>query len=295
MKKISFLGLGVMGNSIAKHLLDQNSKIIVFNRDKKKSLLFKRRFKDKNVTVVNSPAEAASNSEFIFSCVGNDNDLSEIYFSKHGIINTIKPKTFIVDHTTVSANISVKCYRKFKAKHCFFLDAPVSGGEIGARDGKLSIMVGGDEKVFKKLKNLLEIYSKSLIYMGKSGNGQLAKMVNQICVAGVIQGLSEGLNFGKEKKLPLKPLIKAISNGAAQSWQMDNRASTMWNNKFNFGFMNKWMKKDLDIVIDSANKSKINIPHTLKIYKFYKKLIESGYEKYDTSSLIKLLKKNIND
>ena len=295
MKKISFLGLGVMGNSIAKHLLDQNSEIIVFNRDKKKSLLFKRNFKDKNVTVVNSPAEAASNSEFIFSCVGNDNDLNEIYFSKYGIINTVKPKTFIIDHTTVSANISVKCYRKFKEKDCFFLDAPVSGGETGARDGKLSIMVGGDEKAFKKLKNLLKIYSKSLIYMGKSGNSQIAKMVNQICVAGVIQGLSEGLNFGKEKKLPLKSLIKAISNGAAQSWQMDNRASTMWNNKFNFGFMNKWMKKDLDIVINSANKSKINIPCTLKIHEFYKKLIKNGYEKYDTSSLIKLLKKNIND
>jgi 3-hydroxyisobutyrate dehydrogenase len=295
MKKISFLGLGIMGNSIAKHLLHENSEIIVFNRNKKKSLLFKRKFKNKNVKVVDNPSEAASNSDFIFSCVGNDNDLKEIYFAKHGIINTIRPKTFIVDHTTVSADISIKCYDEFRKKGCFFLDAPVSGGEIGARDGKLSIMVGGDKKAFMKLKNLLGIYSKSLIYMGKSGNGQLAKMVNQICVAGVIQGLSEGLNFGKEKKLPLNSLIKAISNGAAQSWQMDNRASTMWQNKFNFGFMNKWMKKDLDIIINSASESKINIPNTLRIHKFYKKLIENGYEKYDTSSLIKLLKKNTND
>tara|TARA_A100001015_G_scaffold229618_1_gene259690 strand:- start:75 stop:962 length:888 start_codon:yes stop_codon:yes gene_type:complete len=294
MKKISFLGLGVMGKSIAKHLLNGNSEITIYNRNREKSLLFKRKFKDRNVKIVDSPYEAAIESKFIFSCVGNDNDLEEIYFSKHGIINTVKPKTFIIDHTTVSAKVSIKCYNKFKEKNCFFLDAPVSGGEIGAKNGKLSIMVGGDQKVFNKLKSLLGTYSKSLIYMGKAGNGQLAKMVNQICVAGVIQGLSEGLNFGKEKKLPLNELIKAISNGAAQSWQMDNRAFTMWNDQFDFGFMNKWMKKDLDIIIDSALESKTNIPCTMKIHQFYKKLIKNGFESYDTSSLIKLLNKNSN-
>ena len=287
---IAFLGLGVMGSSIAKHLLIKNKKITVFNRNKKKCIDFKNRYKDYHIDIEDNPKSAVENKDFVFSCVGNDNDLREIYFSRKGIINNLSPKTIIVDHTTVSSDISIYSYQKFKEKKCFFLDAPVSGGDIGAREGKLSIMVGGDEKIFKKARVLLDIYSKSLNYMGDSGNGQITKMVNQICVAGVIQSLAEGLNFGRKKKIDPEKLINAISNGAAQSWQMDNRALTMWNDEFNFGFMNKWMKKDLKIVINTAKKSNIRLPSTKKIFKYYDELVSKGFDNYDTSSLIKLLK-----
>ena len=291
MKNIAFLGLGTMGTAIASHLVKKNHKITIYNRNIEKSMLFKRKFKEYEIVIENSPVSASKDNQFIFSCVGNDDDLREVYFSKKGIIHGIKPNTYIIDHTTVSSEVSMESYKEFKKKKCFFIDAPVSGGEIGAKNGVLSIMVGGDKKVFLKLKKLLGIYSKSLIYMGKSGNGQLTKMVNQICVAGVIQGLSEGINFAKKKGLSFKELLPAISNGAAQSWQMDNRASTMWLNEFQFGFMNKWMKKDLIIAVKEAKKTKISIPYTIEILKFYEKLIKDGFEELDTSSLIKLLNK----
>ena len=289
MKKVAFLGLGVMGFHIASHLLKSN-KITVYNRTIKKSLEFKKRFKKKEIIIANSPAEAVKDNEIVFSCLGNDNDLIEVYFSNSGIYNSLLPNTYIIDHTTVSSKTAVYCYKKFNEKKCSFLDAPVSGGEIGAINGSLSIMVGGKKATFTKLEKILQEYSKSLIYMGKSGNGQLAKMVNQICVAGVLQGLSEGLNFGKKNGLIYSKLISAIQNGAAQSWQMDNRSKTMWNDKFNFGFMNKWMKKDLLIVDEIAKEQKIPIPITSQIIKRYSKLIKLGFDKLDTSSLIKLLK-----
>ena len=172
-----------------------------------------------------------------------------------------------------------------------FFDAPISGGENGAITGKLSIMVGGDKKIFSKLTNILDPYSKSLIYMGKSGSGQITKMVNQICVASVIQGLAEGLTLAKVKKLNIDSLIKVISNGAAQSWQLENRALTMWKNKFNFGFMNKLMLKDLDIISQQIKTNKINLPVTKKIRLYYQMLVNKGYEKEDTSNLIRLLKR----
>lgn len=295
MKKIAFLGLGVMGRPIAGHLLKKNSQITIFNRDKKKSIAFKKKFSNYNVKLVNTPVEASKDSEYIFSCVGDDNDLKEIYFSEKGIIKSIKPQSYIIDHTTTSSNIATYCFEKFKEKRCYFLDAPISGGEIGAIKGTLSIMIGGDRKKFLKARELMNVYSKSINYMGKSGNGQITKMVNQICVAGVIQGLAEGLHFAKEKKLNFGSLLNSISSGAAQSWQMDNRANTMWKNKFNFGFMNKWMKKDLLIIINAAKKENISLPCTNKILAFYKQLIKEGYDNLDTSSLIKLLNKQFSD
>ena len=290
MKRIAFLGIGIMGFHMASHLLKKYKKITIFNRTLKKSEKFKKLFDRFDVQVAKSPSDAAYNNDIFISCVGNDNDLMEIYFDKNGIFNSIKNDSYVIDHTTVSPETAKFCFNKFKRKKCNFLDAPVSGGEIGAINGLLSIMVGGENMIFKKLRPIMNIYSKSLIYMGKSGSGQLAKMVNQICVSSVIQGLAEGLNFGKKTGLKLDKLLSAISNGAAQSWQMENRSETMWKDKFNFGFMNKWMKKDLEIVKKIASKKKINIPITNEILKKYSILIKNGYENLDTSSLIKLLK-----
>tara|TARA_B100000989_G_scaffold297886_1_gene285117 strand:+ start:3023 stop:3895 length:873 start_codon:yes stop_codon:yes gene_type:complete len=290
MKKIAFLGLGVMGFHMASHLLKKHKKITVYNRTLCKSQKFKKKFNEFDVEIVKKPSEAAFNNDILISCVGNDNDLKEIYFEKDGIFKNIKSNTFVIDHTTVSPKTARLCYDKFKNKKCYFLDAPVSGGEIGAINGLLSVMVGGENQIFEKLKLILNVYSKSVIYMGKSGNGQLAKMVNQICVSGIIQGLAEGLNFGKKTGLNLDELLSAISKGAAQSWQMENRSETMWKNKFNFGFMNKWMKKDLEIAKKIANEKKIDIPITNEILKKYSRLIRNGHDDLDTSSLIKLLK-----
>ena len=290
MKRIAFLGIGVMGFHIASHLLKKNKKITIYNRTLKKSEKFKKLFNKLDVKIAKTPLDAAYKNDIFISCVGNDNDLMEIYFDKNGIFKNIKSNAYIIDHTTVSPETAKFCFNKFKRKKCNFLDAPVSGGEIGAINGLLSIMVGGENIIFKKLRPIMNIYSKSLIYMGKSGSGQLAKMVNQICVSSVIQGLAEGLNFGKKTGLKLDKLLSAISNGAAQSWQMENRSETMWKDKFNFGFMNKWMKKDLEIVKKIASKKKINIPITNEILKKYSILVKNGYENLDTSSLIKLLK-----
>ena len=290
MQRIAFLGIGVMGFHIASHLLKKKKKITIYNRTLKKSEKFKKLFNKLDVQIAKTPLDAAYNNDVFISCVGNDNDLMEIYFDKNGIFNNIKSNAYVIDHTTVSPETAKFCFNKFKRKKCNFLDAPVSGGEVGAINGLLSIMVGGENIIFKKLRPIMNIYSKSLIYMGKSGSGQLAKMVNQICVSCVIQGLAEGLNFGKKTGLKLDKLLSAISNGAAQSWQMENRSETMWKDKFNFGFMNKWMKKDLEIVKKIASKKKINIPITNEILKKYSILIKNGYENLDTSSLIKLLK-----
>ena len=288
-KKISFIGIGIMGSSIATHILKKNHEITIFNRSMEKCLDFKNKNKGYNINIAKNAKEAGENKDYIFSCVGNDNDLNEIYFSKNGIFNSLNDNTYIIDHTTASDKFSKFCYNKFRTKNCFFLDAPVSGGEIGAQEGNLSIMVGGNENDFKKVKKILHLYSKSVTFMGQSGNGQLAKMVNQICIASLIQGLSEGLNFGKKKGLKFDALFEAISKGAAQSWQMDNRAKTMWNEKFRFGFMNILMVKDLKIVTKSARNSGIKIPTTHQILKFYKKIAKQ-FPKDDTSSLIKLLK-----
>ena len=290
MRKIGFIGLGIMGYWMATHLLKKYKKILVFNRSKKNLVKLKKNNPSLKIIATNSLEHIGKESSFIFSCVGNDSDLEEIYFSRNGIINNINKSTYIVDHTTSTSDFAIYSSKKFSKKKSFFFDAPVSGGEIGAKKGQLSVMIGGYKKHLKVILPLIGNYSKKVTYMGEAGNGQLAKMVNQICVAGVIQGLSEGLIFAKKNKLNFNNLFSAISSGAAQSWQMDNRSDTMWNNKFNFGFMNKHMYKDLKILEKVATKKKIKLPITREIIKFYKTLIEDGFESDDTSSLIKLLK-----
>ena len=291
MKKIGFIGLGIMGGNMASHLLKKYKNINIIKRNSINTKKFIKKFANKGkINLYNNPKELAENSELIISCVGNDNDLEDIYLRKNKILDGVKKNTIIVDHTTASLNISIKLFKKFKSKQVFFFDAPVSGGEIGAQKGNLAIMVGGEKNKFEILKKSLDCYYKSMIYMGKSGNGQLTKMVNQICVASIIQGLAEGLNFAKKKKLNVENLLEAIQNGAAQSWQLENRSITMWNNKFNFGFMNKLMLKDLKILLNESKISNIELPITKQIKGYYMKLIKKGYSKEDTSNLIRLLK-----
>ena len=291
MKKIGFIGLGIMGGNMASHLLKKYKNINIIKRNSINTKKFIKKFANKGkINLYNNPKELAENSELIISCVGNDNDLEDIYLKENKILDGVKKNTIIVDHTTASLNISIKLFKKFRSKQVFFFDAPVSGGEIGAQKGNLAIMVGGEKNKFGVLKKSLDCYYKSMIYMGKSGNGQLTKMVNQICVASIIQGLAEGLNFAKKKKLNVENLLEAIQNGAAQSWQLENRSITMWNNKFNFGFMNKLMLKDLKILLNESKISNIELPITKQIKGFYTKLIKKGYSKEDTSNLIRLLK-----
>ena len=291
MKKIGFIGLGIMGGNMASHLLKKYKNINIIKRNTINTKKFIKKFVNKGkINLYNNPKELAENSELIISCVGNDNDLEDIYLRKNKILDGVKKNTIIVDHTTASLNISIKLFKKFRSKQVFFFDAPVSGGEVGAQKGNLAIMVGGEKNKFEVLKKSLDCYYKSMIYMGKSGNGQLTKMVNQICVASIIQGLAEGLNFAKKKKLNVENLLEVIQNGAAQSWQLENRSITMWNNKFKFGFMNKLMLKDLKILLNESKISNIELPITKQIKGFYTKLIKKGYSKEDTSNLIRLLK-----
>ena len=293
MKKVGFIGLGVMGSNMAKNLINHVDQLNIISRNSKKTLNFISKLKkNKKLKIFDTLEDLTKQSNVIISCVGNDRDLKDIFLTKKGIINYVSNNTVIIDHTTASAEITEVLHKKFLIKKCLFYDAPVSGGEIGAINGTLSTMVGGNKKKINLIKNIVSNYSKSIIYMGKSGNGQLTKMVNQICVASIIQGLAEGLFFAKKKKLNVDNLMKVIGNGAGQSWQFDNRTKTMWDNKFNFGFMNKLMLKDLKIILKETKNVNINLPITKIIKGYYSNLVKKGYSHEDTSNLIRLLNKN---
>ena len=293
MKKVGFIGLGVMGSNMAKNLINHVDQLNIISRNSKKTFNFTSKLKkNKKLKIFDKLEDLAKQSNIIISCVGNDRDLKDIFLTKKGIINYVSKNTVIIDHTTASAEITEVLHKKLLIKKCLFYDAPVSGGEIGAINGTLSIMVGGNKKKINLIKNIVSNYSKSIVYMGKSGNGQLTKMVNQICVASIIQGLAEGLFFAKKKKLNVDNLMKVIGNGAGQSWQFDNRTKTMWDNKFNFGFMNKLMLKDLKIILKETKNVNINLPITKIIKGYYSNLVKKGYSHEDTSNLIRLLNKN---
>ncbi len=293
MKKVGFIGLGVMGSNMAKNLINHVDQLNIISRNSKKTFNFTSKLKkNKKLKIFDKLEDLAKQSNIIISCVGNDRDLKDIFLTKKGIINYVSKNTVIIDHTTASAEITEVLHKKFLIKKCLFYDAPVSGGEIGAINGTLSIMIGGNKKKINLIKNIVGNYSKSIVYMGKSGNGQLTKMVNQICVASIIQGLAEGLFFAKKKKLNVDNLMKVIGNGAGQSWQFDNRTKTMWDNKFNFGFMNKLMLKDLKIILKETKNVNINLPITKIIKGYYSNLVKKGYSHEDTSNLIRLLNKN---
>ena len=285
-KTIGFIGLGVMGFPMAGHL-SKIFEVSVFNRSHSKSEKWKKNFSG---TSYNSIKEISSNSEILILCVGNDKDVKEIICGQDGAIDFLKPGSIIIDHTTTSSDLAIELSSLLKPKKISFIDAPISGGQSGAESGKLSIMIGGERQSYEKVKNVLNTYSKFYKYMGPSGSGQLTKMVNQICIAGLIQALSEGMNFADKVGLNIRSVIEVISKGAAQSWQMENRWETMLKDNYDHGFAVDLMKKDLDIVIRKASKENINIEVTKIIDNYYKEIQGAGGGKWDTSSLYKRLK-----
>ena len=285
---VAFIGLGVMGYPMAGYISKGGHNVTVFNRTKSKAEKWIQEYKGK---MAETPAEAAKDAEYVFTCVGNDNDLAEVTIGKQGIYNTIKKGAVHVDNTTASAEIARKLYKNSKAHGWGFLDAPVSGGQAGAENGALTVMIGGDQADFDKAKDKIDCYSKKMKLLGNAGSGQLAKMVNQICIAGLVQGLSEGINFGMKAGLNMEDVIEVISKGAAQSWQMENRYKTMIEDKFDFGFAVDWMRKDLKIAMEEAKNNGSLLPITEIVDKYYGEIQEMKGNRWDTSSLIKRFRK----
>ena len=286
--KVSFIGLGVMGYPMAGYISKAGHNVTVYNRTKSKAEKWIKQYKG---NIANTPEEAAKDSDFVFTCVGNDDDLKEVAIGKKGIFNTIKKGAIYIDNTTASATVARELHKNAKAHGFGFLDAPVSGGQAGAENGALTVMVGGDQKDFDKAKDVISCYSKKVKLLGSSGSGQLAKMVNQICVASVCQGLSESINFGLNAGLKMEDVIEVISKGAAQSWQMENRYKTMIDDKFDFGFAVDWMRKDLKIALDESNKNKSPLPVTKIIDGYFEEIQKMGGNRWDTSSLIRRFRK----
>lgn len=287
-KTIAFIGLGVMGFPMAGHLAKAGHCIQVYNRTSARALLWMKEYAayEAKCCVKDSAKSAAQNADIIFICVGNDDDLREIVLSESGVFAGAKKGSIICDHTTSSAKLARELYEKAKDKGLCFVDAPVSGGQAGAENGALTIMLGGDDEAYQALSSYIDCYSKRHSLLGPSGNGQLAKMANQICISGVLQGLSEALRFGEKAGLDMPELIDVISQGAAQSWQMDNRAKTMVKREFDFGFAVDWMRKDLRYAIDEAEGFGLPLDLSKAVLSAYDELSRQGGGRFDTSSLI---------
>ncbi len=281
--RTAFVGLGVMGYPMAGYLARSGHELVVFNRTSSKADAWCAEFGGKAAA---SPFEAAENAEFVFSCVGNDDDVREVLLGSDGVLAAIPAGAVVVDHTTASANIAREVAAAAASKTVGFLDAPVSGGQAGAESGQLTVMVGGENDVFERAAPLIDCYAKATTRIGPAGSGQLAKMVNQICIAGVIQGLAEGLHFANKAGLDPAIVIKSISKGAAQSWQMENRWQTMVNDEFEFGFAVDWMRKDLAIALDAAAENGATLELTRLVDQFYEEVQDLGGNRWDTSSLI---------
>ena len=286
MKNKGFIGLGVMGFPMANHLHNGGHKVRVCNRSEDKS---KRWANLTGEDYFLTPEEVAEDCNVVFLCVGNDEDVRSVVTGEDGILKSLKPGSIVVDHTTTSATLAQEMSSKCLNQEIFFIDAPLSGGQIGAESGKLTVMAGGDKNAFNKIKELLSLYSKFVRRMGDSGTGQLTKMVNQICIASLIQGLAEGINFSEKAGLDTKGVIEVISKGAAQSWQMDNRWETMLTGEYDHGFAVDWMRKDLGIAIKEAENNTANIDVTKTIDQYYKEVQAMGGSRWDTSSLLKRL------
>ena len=282
-KNAAFIGLGVMGYPMAGHLVTNGYNVTVYNRTEAKS---EKWCEDFDGHRAESPRAAADDADFIFSCVGNDDDLREVAYGDHGIFAGMKPGSILVDHTTTSAVVARELYEQAKGLGLHFLDAPVSGGQAGAEQGSLTVMVGGDNVVFDRANLPMKSYAQAVTLIGESGAGQLTKMVNQICIAGLVQALAEGLNFARKAGLDGAQVVDVISKGAAQSWQMENRGNTMLRNEFDFGFAVDWMRKDLGICLDEANRNGANLPVTAIVDQFYKEVQQMGGSRADTSSLM---------
>ena len=284
--RTAFVGLGVMGYPMAGYLASSGHDVSVYNRTASKADAWCQQYGGKAAT---TPREAAQDAELVFSCVGNDDDVREVILGEHGALHGTSAGSIIVDHTTASAKLARELHGAATEKSIGFLDAPLSGGQAGAENGQLTIMVGGDEDVFERTLPAMDCYAKAITLIGPAGHGQMAKMVNQICIAGVVQGLAEGLHFAKKAELDVARVIEAISKGAAQSWQMENRWQTMTNNEFEFGFAVDWMRKDLAIALEEASHNDATLEMTELVDRFYAEVQALGGKRWDTSSLISRL------
>jgi 3-hydroxyisobutyrate dehydrogenase len=284
MAKVAFLGLGVMGYPMAGHLKSKGGhEVTVYNRTAEKASKWAAQFGGK---AAKTPKEAVEGQDFVMMCVGNDHDVREVALGAAGAYSGMKKGAVFVDHTTASAEIARELYAEAKKRGFDFIDAPVSGGQAGAENGVLTVMCGGDAEPFARAEKVIGSYARACNLMGSPGSGQLAKMVNQICIAGLVQGLAEGLHFAKKAGLDIEKLIATISKGAAQSWQMENRYKTMAANKFDFGFAVDWMRKDLSICLGEARKNGAHLPVTALVDQFYSEVQKMGGKRWDTSSLI---------
>jgi 3-hydroxyisobutyrate dehydrogenase len=287
MAKVAFLGLGVMGYPMAGHLKTKGGhEVTVYNRTTAKADQWVKQFGGKSAS---TPAEAAKGQDFVMACVGNDSDLREVTLGNAGAFSGMRQGAVFVDHTTASAEIARELHAA--AKGFGFIDAPVSGGQAGAENGVLTVMCGGDEAPYAQAEKIIAAYARTCTLMGPPGSGQLAKMVNQICIAGLVEGLSEGLHFAKRAGLDIEKLIATISKGAAQSWQMENRYKTMAAGKFDFGFAVDWMRKDLAICLAEARRNGAHLPVTALVDQFYSEVQKMGGRRWDTSSLIARLER----
>ncbi|HSS65627.1 MAG TPA: NAD(P)-dependent oxidoreductase [Gammaproteobacteria bacterium] len=285
-EKVAFLGLGVMGFHMAGHLANAGHDVTVYNRTGAKADAWLEKFSGRKAT---TPEKAAYGARIVFACVGNDHDVRQITVGEQGAFQGMKAGAVFVDHTTASAELARELDAAARDKGLRFLDAPVSGGEAGAQNGVLTVMVGGEASVFQGVKPAIDCYARAATLMGPAGAGQLTKMVNQICIAGLVQGLAEGMNFALKVGLDAKRVLDVISKGAAQSWQMENRGETMVENKFDFGFAVDWMRKDLDMCLSEARRAGARLPVAALVDQFYAQVQERGGGRWDTSSLMRLL------
>jgi len=294
-RRVAFLGLGVMGYPMAGHLARAGHAVTVYNRTASKSVAWCAEYvgaggQNQSLNYAATPALAAQGADLVFCCVGNDDDLRAVTLGEEGAFAGMTPNAVFVDHTTASANVARELYAQAKTRGLYFVDAPVSGGQAGAQNGLLTVMCGGDMPAFERAQPVAMAFSKAVTYLGDSGAGQLAKMVNQICIAGLVQGLSEAIAFGDKAGLDMNLVLDVIGKGAAQSWQMDNRGKTMVADQFNFGFAVDWMRKDLGLVLDEAKRNGARLPITALIDQFYADVQQMGGKRWDTSSLIKRLR-----
>lgn len=287
-KRVSFVGLGVMGYPMAGHLANAGHEVTVYNRTSEKATKWLNQFNGKSCP---TPGEAASNAELVFMCVGNDDDVRSVAHGPDGVFAGSNPGSVIIDHTTASMELAEELDAAAKENECAFLDAPLSGGQAGADNAQLTIMVGGEQDTFDRTYPVLDVYAKIAKLMGGVGAGQLTKMVNQVCIAGILQGLSEGLHLAEKAGMDINEIVDVISNGAAQSWQMDNRAATMAKRVFDYGFAVNWMRKDLDIALRTARRYGARMPLSALVDQFYADVQAFGGGRWDTSSLIERLRR----
>ncbi|MEM8592147.1 MAG: NAD(P)-dependent oxidoreductase [Pseudomonadota bacterium] len=288
MAKVAFLGLGVMGYPMAGHLQKAGHAVTVYNRTTAKAEAWAA---EHGGAFAPTPAEAAAGQDFVMACVGNDDDLRQVCTGEAGAIPAMADGAIFADHTTVSAKVTREMYAAAAERGVGFVDAPVSGGQAGAENGQLGIMCGGDAATYAKAEPIMEVYAKACRRMGESGAGQLTKMVNQICIAGLVQGLSEGLHFAEKAGLDIRDVISVISQGAAGSWQMSNRYETMADGEFDHGFAVDWMRKDLGICLQTADENGASLPVVALVDQFYKDVQKMGGGRWDTSSLVERLRK----